>query len=136
LFAASTGLLSLRSSDTFAQHDGDAPGLSVVRNLAPLAVVLPLAAVWLEGAGRGAGLFQRFEGVGVVVVTLVIASLTLIVWTGRKLDDMNDSRSRAEHRADTQQTWFEITLAHLGEAVITVDDQRRIGLLNPAATAL
>lgn len=136
LFAASTGLLSLRSADVIGQGDGDAPGLSVVRNLAPLAVVLPLAAVWLEGAGRGAGLLQRFEGVGVVVVTLVIASLTLIVWTGRKLDDMHDSRSRAEHRADTQQTWFEITLAHLGEAVITVDDQRRIGLLNPAAAAL
>lgn len=116
--------------------DYDSPEAGIVRRLVPLAIGIPLLAAWVQALGARQGWFQTVESEGVLIAFMIIASMGLILWTSARIDEMNRSRSHAERRAETDRQWLNATLANIGDAVITVDDQVRISLLNPAAEVL
>lgn len=137
LLAASFSLLVLRPASRLVQLlEHDSPGAVVVRRLVPIAVGLPLLVAWIQALGLRAGWFESTESEGVLTVAAILASVGLILWMSSRLDEMNQSRSQAEHLADTQRQWLDVTLANIGDAVITVDDLIRVNFLNPAAEAL
>ena len=43
---------------------------------------------------------------------------------------------RAQHRSERDREWLQVTIASIGDAVITTDNDGRIGLLNQVAVAL
>jgi len=114
----------------------DSPGAVIFRRLLPVAVAVPLLAGWLQALGQRFGWFGVIESEGVVAVAMIVACTVLILWTAARLDEMNTDRSIAELRANTQQQWLEVTLTTIEDAVITVNDEMRVGFLNPAAETL
>jgi len=137
LAAGSFGLMVTRPSSRLVQLlEHDSPGAVIVRRLVPLAIALPLLAGWLQALGQRAGWFENFESEGALTVGVIVACLALILWTSSRLDEMNQSRSLAERREATQRQWLDVTLANIGDAVLTVNDESRVSFLNPAAEAL
>lgn len=137
LAAGSFGLMVTRPSSRLMQLlEHDSPGAVIVRRLVPLAVCLPLLAGWLQALGQRVGWFENVESEGALTVAVIVACLTLILWTSSRLDEMNQSRSLAERREATQRQWLDATLANIGDAVLTVNDECRVSFLNPAAEAL
>lgn len=137
LVATSFGLMITRPASRLLQLlEQDSPGAIVVRRLVPLAVCLPLLAAWLQALGVRVGWFESVESAGALTVVGIGAGVLLILWTSRRLDDMNQRRSLAEGREATQRQWLEATLASIGDAVITLNYEGRVSLLNPAAEEL
>lgn len=114
----------------------DSPEAGIVRRLVPLAIGVPLLAAWVQALGDRQGWFQTVESEGVFTALMIIASMGLILWTSVRIDEINQSRSYAEWRAETDRQWLDVTLANIGDGVITVDDRVRISFLNPAAEEL
>lgn len=137
LLAASFGLMLTRPSSRLLQLlEHDSPGAMIVRRLVPLAICLPLLAAWLQLSGVRAGWFESVESAGALTVVGIAASVVLILWTSGRLDEMNHRRSLAERSEATQRQWLEATLSSIGDAVITLNDEGRVSLLNPAAEEL
>ena len=53
-----------------------------------------------------------------------------------KLNDEAQRRQRAEYDVRMQKKWLEVTLASIGDAVITTDTNGRVTYLNPVAEAM
>ena len=137
LVATSFGLMLTRPASRLLQLlEHDSPGAIFVRRLVPLAIGLPLLAAWLQVLGVRVGWFESVESAGALTVVGIAAGVVLILWTSSRLDEMNHRRSIAEGREATQRQWLEATLASIGDAVITFDDEGRVSLVNPAAEEL
>lgn len=137
LLAASVSLVVMRPAARLVQLlESDSPGALIVRRLIPMAVGLPLVVAWTQTLGVRAGWFESVESGGFLTVVAIVAGVGLILWMSGRLDEMNLSRFQAERRAETERQWLDVTLANIGDAVITVNDQIRISFLNPAAEAL
>ncbi|MDT3671159.1 MAG: PAS domain-containing protein [Aromatoleum sp.] len=137
MLAASVSLIVSRPSPRLLRLlEHDSPGAVIFRRLLPLVVAVPLLAGWVQALGLRLGWFAVGESEGVIAVGMIVGCAALILWTAGKLDEMNVDRSMAELRANTQQQWLEVTLANIGDAVIAVDDEVRVGFLNPAAAQL
>jgi PAS domain S-box-containing protein len=137
LLAASFSLVANRPAARVVQLlTDDSPGAVVVRRLLPAAVALPLLVGWAQALGRRSGWFDVAAGEGMLTAVTIIACVMLVLWTARKLDDLHLHRSRAELRADTQREWLDVTLAGIGDAVITADRSGRVGLVNRATESL
>jgi PAS domain S-box-containing protein len=137
LLAASISLAVMRPAARLVQLlESDSPGALIVRRLIPMAVGLPLLVAWTQTLGVRAGWFESVDSGGVLTVVAIVAGVGLILWMSGRLDEMNLSRFQAERRADTERQWLNVTLANIGDAVITVNDQVRISFMNPAAEAL
>ncbi|CAL94434.1 conserved hypothetical two-component hybrid sensor and regulator [Azoarcus olearius] len=137
LAAASFSLLVMRPASRLVQLlEHDSPGALIFRRLVPMAVGLPLLVAWLQALGLRAGWFESTESEGVLTVAAIVAGVGLILQMSSRLDEMNLSRSQAERRADTQRQWLEVTLANIGDAVVTVNDEVRVSFMNAAAEAL
>lgn len=137
MLASSISLVVMRPSPRLLQLlEFDSPGAVIVRRLLPAVIALPLLAGWVQALGQRFGWFEVGESEGVIAVGMIVACAGLILWMATKLDEMNADRSVAERRAHTQQQWLEVTLENIKDAVITVDEDVRVGFLNPAAEAL
>lgn len=72
--------------------------------------------------------------------TLYIIALSVLgllaAWLWVRGDAMKNGRALAERHADMQRRWLEVTLAHIGDAVIAADHDGRVGFINPAAEAI
>ena len=137
LLAASFSLVANRPAARVVQLlADDSPGAVVVRRLLPAAVALPLLVGWAQALGRRSGWFDVAAGEGMLTAVTIIACVMLVLWASRKLDDLHLHRSRAELRADTQREWLDVTLAGIGDAVITADRSGRVGLVNRATESL
>ena len=137
LLAASFSVLALRPGPRLLQLlEHDPPGVLVVRRLLPMAVGLPLLAGWLQTLGVRAGWFESSASEGVLTVAVIVAGIALLLWLSARLDEMNRFRAEAERRAATHRQWLEVTLANIGDAVLTVNNEKRVGFLNPAAETL
>ncbi|BAL24933.1 ATP-binding protein [Azoarcus sp. KH32C] len=137
LLAASFSILATRPAARLVKLlEHDSPGALVVRRLVPMAIGLPLVVVLVQTLGLRAGWFESTESEGVLTVSAIVAAVALILWMSGRLDEMHLSRSRAEQRAETERQWLEVTLAYIGDAVVTVNDEARISFMNPAAEAL
>jgi PAS domain S-box-containing protein len=137
LLAVSFCLLATRPSPHLRQLlERDSPGGLIARRLVPMAIGLPLLAVWIQAAGLRVGWFDSTESESVLTVATIVACVALILWMSNHLDMMNLTRAQAEERALTQRQWLDVTLANIGDAVVTVDDRIRVNFLNPAAEAL
>ncbi|MBS1189728.1 MAG: Two-component regulatory system protein containing hybrid kinase and response regulator domain [Rhodocyclaceae bacterium] len=137
LLASSFSLVAMRPETRLLQLlEHDSPGATVFRRLLPAALVLPMLVGGAEALGQRHGWIDIAAGEGLATVSMMIVCTALIWWTASKLDDMNIRRSLAESRADTQREWLEVTLAHIGDAVIAANDEGRVGFMNPATEAL
>lgn len=137
LLAASFCLVVMRPSPRLRQlllHDS--PGSLIARRLLPMAIILPLLAVWIQAAGLRVGWFETSESQSVLTVVTIVAGVALILWMSNHLNKMNLSRFQAEERAWTQRQWLDVTLSNIGDAVVSVDERIRVSFLNPAAEAL
>ncbi|HLX30522.1 MAG TPA: PAS domain S-box protein [Casimicrobiaceae bacterium] len=54
----------------------------------------------------------------------------------RELVDAKDALQRRTEELQQQREWFEVTLASIGDAVITTDIERRVTFLNPVAETM
>lgn len=137
MLAASVSLVITRPSARLLQLlEHDSPGAAIVRRLLPPVIAVPLLAGWVQALGPRFGWFEVGESEGVIAVGMIVACAALVLWMATKLDEMNADRSIAERRASTQRQWLEVTLENIKDAVITVDEDVRVGFLNPAAEAL
>lgn len=56
-----------------------------------------------------------------------------------RIDELNQEisgRQRAEYEVRMQKRWLEVTLASIGDAVITTDSENRVAFMNPVAEAM
>lgn len=137
MLAGSFSLLALRPSPRMLQLLArDTPGAVIVRRLVPAAIALPLLVGWVQVVGYRGGWFDIAAGEGVTTVFAIVACTVLILWTSARLDEMNATRSDAEQRAELQREWLEVTLANIGDAVITAGADGRVSLINAAAERL
>jgi hypothetical protein len=87
LLALSAGLVSERREGGLAALvRSDGPGGSLVRRLAPAAILLPVALAYLTYVGQREALVGAGEGLALLGAGLVVILVTLVVVTGSELD--------------------------------------------------
>jgi PAS domain S-box-containing protein len=137
LMLASFSLVARRPEPALLRIvEKDTPGAVIARQLLPAAVAVPLVLGWVQALGQSSGWFDIAAGEGVLAVSMIASFAALILWVGHKLDEINAHRSRAEKQADTQREWLQVTLTHIGDAVIATNRNGEVGFLNPAAESL
>lgn len=124
------------SPRVLALLEHDSPGAAIVRRLVPAAIALPLLVGWVQALGQRSGWFDVPSSEGAATVLTIVACTALVLWTSARLDEMHAWRDLAEARAEAHREWLEVTMANIGDAVITANAEGRVGLLNPTAETL
>ena len=113
----------------------DSPGGVAARRLVPAALVVPIGLALVRQWGDQAGLY----GAGaraVFVTTNSTIFVALIWWTGAALLRSDERRRAAEAAVRDREAYLAITLASIGDGVISTDEAGRIVQLNAVAERL
>lgn len=102
---------------------------ALLRRILPVALLGPVLLGGLTVLGREAGLYSAsFETALYALITAAVIS-ALVWWTGGVL-------RRGEEAAEAHRQWLGTVLASIGDAVIAVDADDRVVLMNPVAAEL
>ena len=112
------------------------PGAVISRWLLPAAIVVPLAAHWLQLAGQSAGVVDEPLGEGMLTVLTIAGLSALVLWVARELDRVSERSERAEREAQTQRESLQVVLASIGDGVIATDRSGAVRFVNAAAQRL
>ena len=112
------------------------PGAVISRWLLPAAIVVPLAAHWLQLTGQTSGIVDEPLGQAMLTVLTIAALGALTLWVADELDRMSARSDRAEHEAQTQRESLQVVLASIRDGVIATDGSGRVRFLNAAAQRL
>ena len=108
----------------------------LLRNLLPVAVLLPLALGGIRVLGEEAGLFNPRFGSAVLVLSNIVALFVLLWMTAGRLSDLDRGRTRAEEGMREREEWLRTTLGSIGDAVLATDVGGRVVFMNPVAEAM
>jgi PAS domain S-box-containing protein len=114
----------------------DRPGAVISRWLLPAAIVVPLAAHWLQLAGERSGAVQQPLGQGLLTLLTIAGLGGLTLWVAREIDRTTARSERAEREAQVQRESLQVVLASIRDGVIATDAAGRVRFLNAAAERL
>ena len=97
------------------------PGAVISRWLLPAAIVVPLAAHWLQLTGQTSGTVDEPLGQAMLTLLTIAALGALTLWVAGELDRMSARSERAEREAQTQRESLQVVLASIRDGVIATD---------------
>lgn len=111
---------------------GGAGGI-MLRRLWPMSVAALVVLSGLRLYGEEAGFYTFEVGLAIMVVLAMIV-LTMLAWmTASRLDRVDAARKRTEDELRDSRRRLEDVFASVAEGIVTVDEDYRIVLFNPAA---
>jgi PAS domain S-box-containing protein len=123
------GVLCARPAEGFmAQVTAADPGGAAIRRLLPV-LLAPVGLGWLRLVGERSGMFDTAMGTALVMVIIIVVLAGATYLVGWQV-----SQSAAE--VQRQRTMLAVTLASIGDAVITTDAKGRVNFLNPVGAGL
>lgn len=120
-----TGLMAVVTS----QQTG---GL-LARRLLPLIVVLPLVSGWLSWQGELAGWYDTAFGITLLISTNIMILGTVALLSARQLNTLDAKRQEVMQANLDNEARLAGIIGSAMDGIITLDEQLRIVLFNPAA---
>ena len=114
----------------------DDAGGWLLRNIFPLAVMIPLILGGLRVMGEEVGLYDNRFGESVLVLGNILTLFGLLGWAADRLSRLDRDRRRAERAVREQEGWLRTTLNSICDAVIATDGEGRVRFMNPVAEGL
>jgi PAS domain S-box-containing protein len=112
------------------------PSTILIRRLLPVVIMLPVllavARVWAEHAGW----INTPVGVLITMLATVVILTVMVLSTAYFIERAQADRETAQRVAEAQRRWLHVTLAGIDDAVIAVDPDLIVQVINPAAEKL
>lgn len=126
----SIGILAARPERGFvgALAQDNAAG-TTVRRLLPVVALTPVVVGWFRLKGQDAGLYGTEFGLALMVLVCTAIISGVVIWTAHAQGDSETERKRANER-------FRLVVEATPNAIVMVDDQRRIARVNRSGEAL
>jgi signal transduction histidine kinase len=112
------------------------PAGMMARRLLPVALLTPVVLGWLRLQGQDAGLFGAEVGVGLLVISTVLALSAFLYGVARSIEDVDSERRRAEELSIQQAAVLRSVFDSMADGVIVADENARFVLSNRFAQRL
>lgn len=124
--ALSVGVILVRRDTGLMRHilSPNAGGV-MIRRLLPAAIVVPIALGWLRLVGQEHGLYQLQLGAALHVVANVVVLIALVLWTAKKLDEVDTARAFNQRIFETSP-----------DLILIVDRKGNFVRVNPSVTKI
>jgi len=134
LWPLAVGIACARTaSGTGALLVSSGPAGTLVRRLLPASVVVPILIGWLRWTGVESHFFSNWTGVAITTVSAAALLGGLTNWTALVVERGEQERRRVEEELHESQQRLQGIIGSALDAIITVDEEQRIVLFNPAA---
>lgn len=131
-FCFGFGLLLARSrSGLMEMVTAPDPGGTTMRRLLPAAVFLPIVLGWLRIQGEWHGLYERYFGTALLILSLSTIFSILIYSTASRIRRLSQDETKAREEAQVQRQLYDAIVANIPAGVLLAHaDDLRIILVN------
>ena len=106
---------------------------TLARRMLPASVIVPMLIGWLRWTDADSRLYSNWTGVAITTVTAVALLGGLTIWTALVVERSEQERRKAEAALRESEQRLAGIIGSAMDAIITVDEDQRVVLFNPAA---
>ncbi len=112
---------------------GDDVGGVMARRLLPAAILVPILVGGARLLGERLGLYGVTFGVSITVIIIIVGFLAMVGWNASALHRIEATRQRTEQALRLSEARLSGIVSNAADAIILVDEEQRITLVNGGA---